>query len=53
MTERIETVNDNAGKVSSGTNQLAQSAEKLVTEAVALDEAVESFLADLRKSASA
>ncbi|WP_404426361.1 methyl-accepting chemotaxis protein [Thalassospira australica] len=53
VSERIETVNDNAGKVSSGTTQLAQSAEKLVTEAVALDEAVESFLADLRKNASA
>ncbi|MET4732990.1 methyl-accepting chemotaxis protein [Thalassospira sp. MBR-102] len=53
VSERIETVNDNAGKVSSGTTQLAQTAEKLVTEAVSLDEAVESFLAELRRSASA
>nr|WP_255353104.1 methyl-accepting chemotaxis protein [Thalassospira sp. HJ] len=51
VSERIETVNDNAGKVSSGTNQLASTAEKLVSEAVALDNAVEAFLDNLRKSA--
>ncbi len=51
VSERIETVNQNAVKVSSGTNQLAGSAEKLVAEAVSLDEAVEGFLANLRKSA--
>ncbi|KJE35227.1 chemotaxis protein [Thalassospira sp. HJ] len=52
VSERIETVNDNAGKVSSGTNQLASTAEKLVSEAVALDNAVEAFLDNLRKSAT-
>ena len=52
VSERIETVNSNAGKVSSGTNQLASTAEKLVSEAVALDNAVEAFLDNLRKSAT-
>ncbi|MBO6890261.1 MAG: methyl-accepting chemotaxis protein, partial [Thalassospira sp.] len=52
VSERIETVNSNAGKVSSGTNQLASTAEKLVSEAVALDDAVEAFLDNLRKSAT-
>lgn len=52
VSERIETVNSNAGKVSSGTNQLASTAEKLVSEAVALDDAVEAFLDNLRKSAA-
>ncbi|MBX2830448.1 MAG: cache domain-containing protein [Rhodospirillales bacterium] len=53
VSQRIETVNENAGRVTSGTAQLAHSAEKLVDEARSLDEAVESFLADLRKSATA
>ncbi len=53
VSERIETVNENAGRVTSGTAQLSHSAEKLVDEARSLDEAVESFLADLRKSATA
>ena len=52
VSERIETVNENAGKVSDGTNQLASTAEKLVSEALALDNAVETFLDNLRKSAS-
>jgi methyl-accepting chemotaxis protein len=52
VSQRIETVNENAGRVSSGTSQLAQSAEKLVDEAKSLDEAVEHFLADLRKRAT-
>ncbi|PKR56754.1 methyl-accepting chemotaxis protein [Thalassospira lohafexi] len=52
VSQRIETVNENAGRVSSGTSQLAQSAEKLVDEARSLDEAVETFLADLRESAT-
>ncbi|WP_336080630.1 methyl-accepting chemotaxis protein [Thalassospira sp. CH_XMU1448-2] len=51
VSQRIETVNQNAGRVSSGTTQLAHSAEKLVEEAQSLDEAVEHFLADLRKRA--
>ncbi|OSQ48316.1 methyl-accepting chemotaxis protein [Thalassospira alkalitolerans] len=51
VSERIETVNDNAGQVSNGTMQLAQTAEKLVAEALSLDEAVETFLADLRSKA--
>ncbi|WP_033067292.1 methyl-accepting chemotaxis protein [Thalassospira australica] len=52
VSQRIETVNENAGQVSSGTTQLAHSAEKLVDEAQSLDEAVENFLADLRKRAT-
>ncbi|HAI28111.1 MAG TPA: methyl-accepting chemotaxis protein, partial [Thalassospira sp.] len=52
VSQRIETVNENAGRVSSGTSQLAHSAEKLVEEAQSLDEAVENFLADLRKRAT-
>ncbi|MCC9622503.1 methyl-accepting chemotaxis protein [Thalassospira sp. MA62] len=52
VSERIETVNENAGLVSQGTTQLGQSANKLVDEARALDDAVETFLADLRQSAT-
>ncbi len=51
VSERIETVNNNAGQVSNGTVQLAQTAEKLVAEALSLDKAVETFLADLRSKA--
>ncbi|MHC8493152.1 methyl-accepting chemotaxis protein [Thalassospira sp. SM2505] len=51
VSERIETVNQNAEKVSSGTTHLAGSAQKLVTEAVELDEAVEAFLENLRNNA--
>ncbi|MFV1851221.1 MAG: methyl-accepting chemotaxis protein [Thalassospira sp.] len=53
VSQRIETVNQNAVKVSTGTNHLAGSAEKLVAEAVSLDNAVESFLSNLRERARA
>ena len=53
VSQRIETVNENAGEVSRGTAQLASSAEQLVNEAKALDQEVENFLVDLRKSATA
>jgi methyl-accepting chemotaxis protein len=53
VSQRIETVNENAGRVSDGTNQLANSAGKLVDEASALDNAVETFLKNLRNGAAA
>ncbi|AUG52542.1 methyl-accepting chemotaxis protein [Thalassospira marina] len=52
VSDRIGTVNENAGKVSTETGTLARNAESLVSQATSLEEAIDTFLQDLRTRAA-